>query len=82
MLIRPEDTFNFSINVSHSDVKCVLCNVNTAMDVRKKWAESPYSALIHYYVLSLSDSMGLFFIGNRLLLTGYLFSDRLNVEKE
>jgi len=27
-------------------------------------------------------SLGPFFIGNRLLLTGYLFSDRLNVEKE
>jgi len=26
--------------------------------------------------------IGPFFIGNRLLLTSYLFSDRLNVEKE
>jgi len=31
--------------------------------------------------LQTSESIGPFFIGNRLLLTGHLFSDRLNVEK-
>jgi len=33
-------------------------------------------------LLLILFTMGPFFIGNRLLLTGYLFSDRLNVEKE